>query len=391
MKTTFDNGALTIYLKGHIDSVNSASIEDQITEHIGRFDPTSLIMDAEELEYISSAGLRVILKLRKRFADMKVINVSAAVYEIFDVTGFTEIVDVEKAYRVYDVTGCEVIGEGANGLVYRVNRDTIVKVYKDASALDEIKRERELARTAFLLGVPTAIPYDVVKVGDTYGSVFELLDAKSFDELLREDESNLDMVVDKSVEIMKIIHSIKAPENLPSQKDVAVHWVGEVTGYFTPEQLAKLRAMIDSIPEEGMMMHGDLHIKNMMILNGETLLIDMDTLSTGNPIYELAFMYNAYKGFGIADIRAVEKFLKLPADLAYRLWRRSLAAYLGTDDESRLDEVEAKASVIGLLRVMRRVIRIGEDKTDEGKKLISVCHDRIADALEKYDDLVIFD
>ena len=304
-------------------------------------------------------------------------------------TGFTELVNVEKAYRTYDVTGCEVIGDGANGKVYRVKRDTIVKVYKDASALDEIKRKRELSRTAFLLGVPTAIPYDVVKVGDTYGSVFELLNARSFDELLREDAGNLDFVAEKSVEIMKIIHSTKAPENLPHQKDTAIHWVGEVTDYFTAEQLEKLRSLIDSIPENGMMMHGDLHIKNIMLQNEETLLIDMDTLCTGNPIYELAFMYNAYKGFGITDITAVERFMKLPSELTHALWRKIVAGYIGTDDEEKISEAEEKASLIGLLRVMRRVIRIKEDKTDDGRKLIAACHDVIADVMQKYDTLAL--
>lgn len=388
MKTKLHDGVLTIDLVGHIDSANSGDIDKEIGEIIARCQPDSLILDAERLEYISSAGLRVILKLRKKFEGLRVINVNTAVYEIFDMTGFAEMMTVEKAYRTYDVSGCEVIGEGANGKVYRVNRDTIVKVYKDASALDEIKRERELSRTAFLLGVPTAIPYDVVKVGDTYGSVFELLNAKSFDELLREDESNMDLVVSKSVEIMKTIHAIKAPENLPRQQDTALHWVGEVTGYFSAEQLAKLRSLIEQIPEKGMMMHGDLHIKNIMLQNGETLLIDMDTLCTGNPIYELAFIYNAYKGFGIADSSEVANFLKLPADTAYTLWRRILAGYLGTDDVQRLDEVEEKASLIGLLRVMRRVIRIGEDNTAKGKKLIDTCHDVIARVLERYDTLV---
>ena len=53
-----------------------------------------------------------------------------------------------------------MLGEGANGKVYRYDSDTIVKVYKDSVSLEDIKRERELARTAFILGIPTAIPYD---------------------------------------------------------------------------------------------------------------------------------------------------------------------------------------------------------------------------------------
>ena len=115
MKNTFENGILTLFLEGHIDSANASDIEKGIMDSIESCSPTELILDAVNLEYISSAGLRIVLKLKKKFFGLKVINVSNAVYEIFDVTGFTELLEVEKAYREYDVTGCEVIGEGANG------------------------------------------------------------------------------------------------------------------------------------------------------------------------------------------------------------------------------------------------------------------------------------
>ena len=387
MRSDYKEAVLTLFFDGHIDSVNSPEVEEEAKALVAKFTPDSLIIDAQKLEYISSAGLRVILKLRKDFSSMRVINVSLSIYEIFDMTGFTEIVPVEKAMRTYDVSGCEVIGEGANGTVYRVARDTIVKVYKDANSIDDIKRERELSRTAFVLGIPTAIPYDVVRVGDTYGSVFELLNAKSFDELLIEDEGKLDFVVKKSVDIMHIIHSTIAPEYLPHQRETALKWVGEVTGYFTGEQLSKLKGMIEALPEEGMMVHGDLHIKNIMQQNDETLLIDMDTLCTGHPIYELAFMYNAYKGFGIDDPEVIRNFLKISPELAYDLWRKTISAYLDTNDDIKLNEVEDKASVIGLLRVMRRAIRIGQKKAEEDKSLISACHDKITDLLDKYDTL----
>ena len=69
-----------------------------------------------------------------------------------------------------------MIGQGANGKVHRIDRDTIVKVYLNPDALPKIHRERELARAAFLAGVHTAIPYDVVRIeGGGYGSVLESL------------------------------------------------------------------------------------------------------------------------------------------------------------------------------------------------------------------------
>lgn len=387
MKGEFDGKTLTVCLEGRIDSGNSSSWENAINAKIEERAPEQVVLDAEKLEYISSAGLRIVLKLRKRFADLKIVNVSVSVYEILEMTGFTELVTVEKAYRQFDVSGCEVIGKGANGTVYRIARDTIVKVYHDAESLDDIKRERELSRTAFLLGIPTAIPYDVVKVGNTYGSVFELLNAKSFDELLREDEQNMEFIAKETVEIAKIIHSTKAPANLPRQRDVALDWVGMVTDYFTPEQHEKLRCLIEAIPEDGFMLHGDMHIKNIMLQNKETLLIDMDTLCTGHPIYELAFMYNAYKGFGIVDPADVSNFMGIPADTAYRLWRLILTMYLGTDDKARLDEVEEKAALIGILRVMRRVIRFNRQNTPDGKAIVDACHDFIAEKLDRIDTL----
>ena len=197
-----DGNTMTIALKGHIDSANAPEVEREIGEALDREVPEQLILDAQELEYISSAGLRIILRLRKEMKTLKIINVAPEVYEIFDMTGFTEMVDISKAYRVISVDGCEVIGQGANGMVYRIDPDTIVKVYRNPDSLPEIHRERELARAAFILGIPTAIPYDVVRVGEGYGSVFELLNATSFAKLMIRGEKTIDEVAAMSVDLL---------------------------------------------------------------------------------------------------------------------------------------------------------------------------------------------
>ena len=189
------DNTLVFAFNGKISSENAAAVEEKVNEIIKAQAHEKVVVDAENLEYISSAGLRVILRLKKAEPSLKVINVSADVYEIFDMTGFTEIITIEKAYRKLSVEGCEAIGKGANGTVYRLDPDTIIKVYHNADALADIHRERELARRAFVLGIPTAIPYDVVKVGDTYGSVFELLNAKSFAKLIKAEAENIDQYV----------------------------------------------------------------------------------------------------------------------------------------------------------------------------------------------------
>ena len=66
MNTSWDNEKLTIELEGRIDSGNAAAVENEISEVLKGKEPSELILDAEKLDYISSAGLRIILRLRKK-------------------------------------------------------------------------------------------------------------------------------------------------------------------------------------------------------------------------------------------------------------------------------------------------------------------------------------
>ncbi|MBR1909907.1 MAG: STAS domain-containing protein, partial [Lachnospiraceae bacterium] len=126
------DNTFTIPLQGRINSDNSAAVEQEIMSKLESYDGRSINLDASNLEYISSAGLRVILRLKKEYPDITVSNVSPEIYEIFDMTGFTEMMNVERAYRVVSIEGCEEIGKGANGTIYRIDKDNVVKVYNNA-------------------------------------------------------------------------------------------------------------------------------------------------------------------------------------------------------------------------------------------------------------------
>ena len=380
---------LIVFLQGYIDSSNAGELEREIAEARSRSGADRLLLDAERLAYISSAGLRVILRLRKQLPELTVVNVSPEVYEIFDMTGFTEMMEVRKAVRQISVEGCEVVGEGANGKVYRIDRDTIVKVYRNPDALPEIRRERELARTAFILGVPTAIPYDVVRVGEAYGSVFELLDAASFAQLLQRGEKSVEEIAEMSVDLLKRIHATEVkPDSMPDMRAVALDWAAFLKDYLPADQYERLRGLIAAVPEDPHMLHGDYHIKNIMLQNGESLLIDMDTLCWGHPIFELASMYNAYCGYGELDDTVAPAFLGIPQETATEFWKTSLRMYLGTEDARRLREVEDKARIVGYTRALRRRIRRGGFETEAGRAEIAHYRERLAELLPRVDSLL---
>ncbi len=383
------DGTLTVSIKDKIDTRNAHEVEDEITQARKETSATSVVLDCNDCSFISSAGLRVILRLEKACPGTKIVGVIPEVYEVLDITGFTEIVDVQRAYRVLSVDDCEVIGQGANGKVYRFSDDIVVKVYFNPEALPEIHRERELARTAFVLGIPTAIPYDVVRVGDGYGSVFELLNATSFAKLLIKDEKPLDEVVAMSVDLLKLIHGTEVdPSTMPSMKDTALDWAGFLKDHLPEELAEKLYALVDAVPEDHHMMHGDYHIKNVMLQNGEVLLIDMDTLCYGHPIFELGSMFNAYKGFSALDHSVVEGFIGIPYETAAEFWEKSLLLYLDGADDEKVREVEEKASIVGFARLMRRAIRRGALDSPEGRAGVEYYRTRLGELLPKWDTLL---
>ena len=347
-----------IPLYGRIDSNNAAELERSIFSQLEGKHAASVILDAEQLRYISSAGLRVLLRVKKTHPDLTITGVSSDVYEILDMTGFTEMMNVEKAYRVVSIEGCEEIGRGANGTIYRIDKDNVVKVYKNADALADIQHEREVAKLALILGIPTAISYDVVKVGNSYGSVFELLNARSFSKILKNDPAKFDWCVSEFVQMLKRIHRTLVPKGkLPDMKEKALDWAMFLKGHLPEQAWNKLYALIDAVPTDDHMIHGDYHTKNLELQNDEVLIIDMDTLSVGHPIFELGSIYNSFVGFSEVDHEVILRFQGFDFETGKRFWRHSLAAYLGTNNELKLREVEDKARIIGYVRLIRRAIR----------------------------------
>ena len=380
---------MNIVLSGRIDSSNAPDWEKKIWEKLAGKEGEPLAVDTALLEYISSAGLRLILRVKKKNPDLRLINVSPEIYEILDMTGFTEIIQVEKAYRVISVQGCEVVGHGANGTIYRIDQDNVVKVYDNADALQNILKERELAKLAFILGIPTAISYDVVRVGDSYGSVFEFLNARSFTRILIEEPDKLDWCVHEYVKMLRIIHTTLVPAGkLPDMKKTVLSWAGFLKDYLPAEAGEKLVSLVEEIHHDDHMIHGDYHTKNLVLQNDEVFLIDMDTLAVGHPIFELGSIFNAYSGFSEIDHTVIERFQGINLETGKKFWHKCLAEYLVTDSEDRIREVENKARIIGYTRLIRRAIRRNGLETEQGRKEIEHWRNELIQLLDETDTLV---
>ena len=281
--------------------------------------------------------------------DVTVENVSSDVYEIFDVTGFTDILSVKKALREISLEGCQMIGEGGYGSVYRIDDETIVKVYHTAS-LDFIQKERDLSQKAFLLGVPTAISFDTVKVGDKYGVVYEMLDASTVAQLLDADPSKLQQLGQLSAIELKKLHSIKVEgDDFPDKKTAFIEWVKSISKYITPEEAQAMTEYIESIPDRDTFLHGDYNSKNVMVRNGEIMLIDIGDAAVGHPAFDIAGLILAYLILPKStDPQRVRALMGFDPALSQNLWGVICGTYFRTGDPDEIKKITAMLMPLAL-------------------------------------------
>ena len=91
-----NGAAITLKVSGRLDTTTAPALEAAVSENVGACE--QLILDFADLEYISSAGLRVILKAQKAMSakgGMKLLHVNETIMEIFEITGFCDILTIE--------------------------------------------------------------------------------------------------------------------------------------------------------------------------------------------------------------------------------------------------------------------------------------------------------
>ena len=274
------------------------------------------------------------------------------VYDILSMTGLTEVMNIEKKLREIDISNAEAVGRGRSSTVYRIENETIIKLYTDGVPLEKIKQELYLAKKAFLAGIPTPISYDLVTCGDAYGVVFEMLDhADTVGHTLTDNPDRFDEIMKKFVDTFKIVHHAKlsGTEGVESVKKTWERWADgmQANGSYTAEETACLKKMIAAVPDRDTMVHCDFHAGNVMYRNGEIIVIDMADIGYGHPIFD--FAGGAFHA-RYSDSPTRQKVHGMNQENMLRFWDTLLLFYFDVKDEADLAEIKEVFDAFGLLR-----------------------------------------
>lgn len=89
-----ENGILTIKVIGKLDTITAPKLEEEISKNDAGV--KEIILNFEDLKYISSSGLRVLLATRKKYNNMKILRPIEDVMEVFEITGLTDVFNIKE-------------------------------------------------------------------------------------------------------------------------------------------------------------------------------------------------------------------------------------------------------------------------------------------------------
>lgn len=380
MRHLIENDTLTVYLEGKITSANAADLSDAMAALVAETKPARVVLDASALEHIASAGLRAIMRLAKSVREVVIVEASREVYNVFDVTGFTQVLDVRGTRRHVSVEGCPIIGRGAEGTVYRLNPETIVKVY--SKGMDEVVLgEKRRAQAAFLEGIPTAISYDVVDVDGCAGVVYELLDAQNLSELVETEPERRDALIAQFARLLRECHKVELdPNKFDDNKQLTLNALKHLEGALcTAEETRKILAVVENAPDSRRFCHGDAHVGNVMVQGSEMLFIDMAHVGMGHPVFDLMSMFLRFK------LQAERRLAKgaLTLEEQHHVWDVFLSTYLDTDDEALLAKAEGQVAAFSCARLLTAALFLpGVVPPEEVKGLMTAIIDAYDKGLE---------
>lgn len=365
-----DDGSYLCHLVGNITGARSRIFSQSIEGFYERHGDVRVIYDCSTLGWIDMEGINALAGVRAAERRFVLKNLNADCMVLFRVEGFEAYLEGDDKLPVIDLSGCEKINEGANGVIYRVSDEVVAKTFKQEPDYYDLVSRRIAQKNALVCGVPAPLSFGYAVYENRIVTLMELINSRSLMQIIASGEESDEYII-RYAQFVKELHEIRDEQKLSRfSRDLLGQEIlakaNRCDRVLPEEYRGRARKIIEAVDEPECLVHGDIQPNNVMISGDEMLFIDFDNFSTGKAVYDLGALYRTLlcnENRGVSDLNS---FLKLPFDECRRIWNIFTGEYYKDEEDETSRKKIAQAELIGTVLALAKYIKNGA-----GPELIS--------------------
>lgn len=360
-----DDGSYVCHLAGKLTGVRNRVFRQNAELFYERYGDVPVTFDCSTLAWIDMEGISVLANLKKAGKQFMLRNLNADCMVLFKVEGFDEYMEGADKLPEIDLSGCEKINEGADGIIYRLSDEVIAKTFKYEPDYYDIVKRRIAQKNALIVGVPAPFSFGYAEYNGQIATLMELIHSRSLRQIFAAEE-DIDDYILRYARFVRQLHEIRDEEKL---KNFDRNLLGEeilekadrCDPFLKEKYRGRARKIVEAIDEPECLVHGDIHPNNIMAGKEEMLFIDFDSFSTGKAIYDLGTLYRTLLYNGSEDGLDFNIFLKIPMSKCRKIWSMFFEEYYKEEEDEILWEKAAEAKLIASVFALASHIKYKSD------------------------------
>ena len=254
-------------------------------------------------------------------------------------------------YPQINLAGWHQVGEGGNGKTYvnSARPDEILKVNNERlSTFEAVKHEYDISKAVESLGLSIPKMHQIVRVGDAFGTISQLIkNKKSLSRICHDEPERTEEMARLLAQKGKELFATPCNTDFfPSRKE-QVLWAIDHATFVSRKNRALIRAFVETIPENSNCVHGDFQPGNIIRAGDKYYWIDLDRFAHGDPMFDIGHLFQICWIY--APMKQVQDLFHMTLEQFHRFWNAFAQAYTGSPDHAKFDALSGKFACLDVI------------------------------------------